>query len=97
MIQTRQFIIEYNEANQTYRFKSEQATEDFMSLKADVFAVIELLNAESSQFTPQFDSGSPENVVTANYNRTYYDTSGVNAVQYINETVGASTGWQQVD
>lgn len=97
MIQTRQFIVEYHETNQTYSFKSEQATEDFMALKADVFAAIQLLNAETSQFTPQFGSGSPEGAVTANYNRTYYDTDGVNAVQYINETVGNSTGWQQVD
>jgi len=96
MIQTRQFIIEYHEATNTYHFKSDQATEDFMALKADVFAVIELLNAESSTFTPQFGSGSPEGAVTSNYNRTYFDTSGTSAVQYINETVGESTGWQQV-
>ena len=96
MIQTRQFIIEYHEATNTYHFKSDQATEDFMALKADVFAVIDLLNAESSTFTPQFGSGSPEGAVTSNYNRTYFDTSGTNAVQYINETVGESIGWQQV-
>lgn len=96
-IQTRQFIVEYDEARQAYTFKSEQGVDDFMALKADVFAAIELLNDETSTFTPQFGSGSPEGSVTANYNRTYFDTSGVNAVQYINETVGASTGWQQVD
>ena len=96
MIQSRQFIVEYHEAANTYHFKSEQATEDFMALKADVFAVIQLLNAETSTFTPQFGSGSPEGNVTANYNRTYFDTSGVNAVQYTNETVGDSTGWKQV-
>jgi hypothetical protein len=96
-IQTRQFIVEYDEARESYSFKSEQGLDDFMALKADVFAAIELLNAETSTFTPQFGSGSPESVITANYNRTYYDTSGLNAVQYINETVGASTGWQQVD
>lgn len=97
MIQSRQFVVEYDEARQAYSFKSEQGVDDFMALKADVFAVIELLNAESSTFTPQFGSGNPEGVVTANFNRTYFDTSGVNATMYINETVGASTGWQQVD
>ena len=95
-IETRQIVIEYDEARETYNFKSENATEDFMALKADVFAVLELLNAETSTFTPQFGSGSPEGAVTANFNRTYFDTSGLNAVQYINETVGASTGWQEV-
>lgn len=96
MIQTRQIIIEYDEARETYKFKSENAVEDFMALKADVFAVLQLLNAETSTFTPQFGSGSPEGNVTANFNRTYFDTNPVNAVQYINETVGESTGWQEV-
>ena len=96
MSQTRYFIIEYHEATNTYHFNSDQANDDFMALKADVFAVIDLLNAESSTFTPQFGSGSPEGAVTSNYKRPYVDTSGTNALQYINETVGESTGWQQV-
>lgn len=96
MIETRQIVIEYDEVRETYKFKFENAVEDFMALKADVFAAIELLNAETSTFTPQFGSGSPESVVTANFNRTYFDTSGLNAVQYINETVGESTGWKEV-
>lgn len=95
-ITTRQIVIEYDDVRQTYAFKSENAVEDFMALKSDVFAVLELLNAETSTFTPQFGSGSPEGNVTANFNRTYFDTDGANAVQYINETVGESTGWQEV-
>jgi len=95
-ITTRQIAVEYNDVRQIYTFKSEDAVEDFMALKSDVFAVLELLNAETSTFTPQFGSGSPEGVVTANFNRTYFDTNPVNAVQYINETVGNDTGWQEV-
>ena len=43
---------------------------------------------------PQFGSGSPEGVVTANLNRTYYDTSIPE--MWVNETVGANTGWVQI-
>lgn len=95
-ITSRQIVIEYDDVRQTYSFKSENAVEDFMALKSDVFETLELLNAETSTFTPQFGSGSPEGVVTANFNRTYFDTDAANAVQYINETVGLSTGWQEV-
>ena len=96
-ITTRQIVIEYDDVRQTYKFSSENAVEDFMAMKSDISAMIELLNTDNTaDFLPQFGSGSPESVVTANLNGTYYDTDGVNAVQYINETAGNNTGWQEV-
>ncbi len=96
-ITTRQIAVEYDDVRRVYTFRSEDAVEDFMAMKSDISETIELLNDEVSTFTPQFGSGSPEGVVVANFNRTYYDTDAVNAVQYINETVGNDTGWQEVN
>ena len=46
------------------------------------------------RYSPQFGSGSPEGVVTANRNQTYFDTSVPS--MWVNSTIGASTGWVQI-
>ncbi len=50
---------------------------------------------DSQTYEPQFGTGSPEGVVTANLNRTYYDLTGVPEL-WVNPTAGSNTGWVQV-
>ncbi len=50
---------------------------------------------DSGTYEPQFGTGSPEGVVTANLNRTYYDLTGVPEL-WVNPTAGSNTGWVQV-
>lgn len=70
--------------------------EDYFQLKRDyenlLQSTVALLGAvNDGEFSPQFGSGSPEGVVTANYSLFYVDTS-TNRIYY-NTTVGAQTGW----
>lgn len=95
MIDSRQVIREYSDAIANIGFNSETGVEDYMALKSDVLALINIIN--DNQLSPQFGSGSPEGVVTSNINRTYFDTDGVNATMYINENIGADTGWKEVN
>lgn len=94
-IETRQTVTEYSDAREVYGFNKDNTIEDFMAMKSDIANMINLLNDTASTFTPQFGTGSPEGVITANYNRTYYDDtlSPVSVTQWVNSVVGANTGW----
>lgn len=97
-IESRQTIVEYAEAAEVYKLNSEYGTDDLMAMKADIRNLIALINDTNSTFTPQFGTGSPNSVVTSNYNRTYFDTtlSPVSVTMFVNENVGVNTGWVQV-
>lgn len=94
-IESRQTIIEYREVKDSYGIDNDYAIDDFMAIKEDIINLITLINNTNSTFTPQFGTGSPEGIVTSNYNRTYYDNtlSPASATMYVNETVGSKIGW----
>lgn len=94
-IESRQTVLEYGEVPQAYNMSSEYGIDDLMALKEDIAALISLVNDSNSTFTPQFGTGSPEGLVTSNFNRTYYDTtlSPVSVTLYVNQNVGVNTGW----
>lgn len=94
-IESRQTVLEYSEVPATYGIDNDYGIEDLMALKEDVRSLISLVNDSNSTFTPQFGTGSPEGVVTSNFNRTYYDTtlSPVSVTLYVNQNIGVSTGW----
>ena len=96
MIESRQLITEYSDARLNISFKTDDGVEDYMALKADVTSLIELIN--NGDYEPQFGTGSPEGVVTSNFNRTYYDTtlSPVSVTMWTNQVTGVDTGWVPV-
>lgn len=55
----------------------------------------DIADINDGRYSPQFGSGSPEGVVTANRNQTYYDLTGTPEL-WVNPTIGANTGWVQV-
>lgn len=60
-----------------------------ISINANAIADI-----NDGRYEPQFGSGSPEAVVTANLNGFYSDTSV--PTLWVNDTPGANTGWVQL-
>ena len=92
MIKSRQVIDSYSECREQHPRWSDQAIEDYQATKQDINNFIDLAN--SGAFSPQFGTGSPEGVVTANYSLLYIDTAV--PTMYYNETFGANTGWTVV-
>ena len=92
MINSKQTIFSYNEVDEFFTF---DIARDYMGLKQDLNDLLRIIN--NNELSPQFGSGSPEGVVTSNLNKTYFDTSGADAVMYINESTNTNTGWQQVN
>ena len=93
ILESRQVIVDYQDASDSISFKNENGVEDYMALKADVSQLIDLINI--GEYEPQFGVGSPEGVVTSNSNRTYYDTTlaPASVTMYVNLTVGVNTNW----
>ena len=93
IIESRQTIFDYQDANNSISFKNENGVEDYMALKADVATLINLIN--NGEYEPQFGVGSLEGVVISNTNRTYYDTTlaPASVIMYVNQTVGVNTDW----
>ena len=54
----------------------------------------DIADINDGRYSPQFGTGSPEGVVTANRNQTYFDTSV--PAMWVNPAIGASTGWVQI-
>jgi len=92
MINSKQTIYSYNEVDEFFPFG---IARDYMGLKQDLNDILRIIN--NNELSPQFGSGSPEGVVASNLNKTYFDTSGTDAVMYINESTNSKTGWQQVN
>lgn len=90
--ETRQTVIDYSEARDAYKIPTENGLEDFMAMKSDIIFHRVFIN----NWSPQFGTGSPEGVVTCNNSQVYYDTSVTPVIMYINQTIGADTGWQEV-
>ena len=94
-ITSRQIAVEYSEIRQFYKFKDENAVEDFAAMKEDIFNLIELMNNNSQ---PLFGVGSPEGVTAANNSLIYFDTTNepANITMFANKTIGEKTGWLQI-
>lgn len=96
-IELRTAIASYNEL---IGF-TDNMRDDYFAMRNTVSQITANLNQiisdfNAGEFSPQFGTGSPEGVVTSNKNRTYFDTSGAQAIMYINENAGVNTGWQEV-
>lgn len=96
MIKSRQTIDSYADCISEHKGWTQNAVEDYQALKQDIAELIENVNTITSElsngdFSPQFGTGSPEGVVTANYSLLYIDTAVPQF--YYNETFGADTGW----
>lgn len=95
----QQEILSHAEAREFISFKAESGVNDYMAEKAKTTESIVRLNEVIdiiNDIAPQFGTGSPEGVVTANYSQQYYDTSVSPVIMYVNQTIGANTGWQEV-
>lgn len=95
-ITSRQLALEYSDIRDLYKLKDDNAVEDMAALKADIAALINIIN--TGDLVPIQGVGSPEGVVTSNSSLTYIDTTSAptSVTMYINESIGESTGWVQV-
>ena len=89
MIDSLQTITDDGECRSEHPKWSDNAIEDYMSKFRDIETLFNLVN--NGDLSPQFGTGSPEGVVTANYSLKYIDTAV--PTEYFNETFGADTGW----
>jgi len=89
VITSLQTISDYGECADEHPKWSDNAKEDYQQKYDDIQLLFALLN--NGDLSPQFGSGSPEGVVTANYSLKYIDTDV--PTEYFNETFGADTGW----
>lgn len=89
MIESLQTITDYGECGDEHPQWSENAIEDYQAKYEDTQELIRIIN--DGELSPQFGSGSPEGVVTANYSLKYIDTDI--PTEYYNETFGSDTGW----
>lgn len=95
-VDSRQIFLEYSDIRAGYNLTNDNSIEDMAALKADVFAIIELIN--NGEFTPLNGVGSPEGVTTSNSSKLYIDTtnSPVSVTMYYNSTINSDTGWVQI-
>lgn len=93
MITTRQIITEYSEVRETYKITNEQAIEDLMAMKADIFQLLQQVNTGVLSGV-----GSPEGDIESNSSRLYADltNSPTSVTMYFNEDIGSTTGWVEV-
>ena len=89
MIEDFQTIVNDGDCAQEHNNWSSNSVEDYMRLKDSVNQIIAIFN--DGEASPQFGSGSPEGVVTANYSLFYIDT--VANTLYYNQTFGSDTSW----
>ena len=68
------------------RFFPPHIAQDYMAIKRDLESVI-------SGYVPLKGNGSPEGIVIANHNGTYFDLSTNPVTMYVNE-FGNKTGWK---
>lgn len=89
MIDSNQTIKDWADCSNEHPKWSENATEDYMATKEDLLTIQDLIN--NGDLSPQFGTGSPEGVVTANYSLKYIDTAV--PTEYYNTVFGSDTGW----
>lgn len=89
MIVSLETITDYGECADEHPEWSDNAKEDYQQKFDDIQLLISLFN--NGEVSPQFGTGSPEGVVTANYSLKYIDTAV--PTEYFNETFGADEGW----
>lgn len=87
MINSRQAINEYSDAQDSIKFNSDRGLESYMCLVEDMRNIIEHLNNSNVQ------TGiiAPENEITSNNSQFYFDTS--TSTMYTNPDIGVNTGW----
>ena len=92
-IQSNQSALDDVDIESTYKFKNASAIEDLRFMKADIYAILNLIN--SDEFTPIQGTGSPEGVVMSNSSLQYIDTalSPASVTMYANSETNSKTGW----
>ena len=92
-ITSRQLALEYSDIRGLYKLKDDNAVEDMAALKADIAALINIIN--TGDLVPIKGVGSPEGVVTSNSSLTYIDTTlaPTSVTMYINQSINSTTGW----
>ena len=92
-ITTRQSAVEYSDIRELYKLKDDNAVEDMAALKADIAALINIIN--TGDLVPIQGVGSPEGIVTSNSSLTYIDTTlePASVTMYVNQSINSTTGW----
>jgi len=89
MIKNNQTILDSVDCLSEHPSWSEVAVDDYAAISEGVTKFIDLVN--NGDLSPQFGTGSPEGVVSANYSLKYIDT--VVPTEYYNTDFGSNTGW----
>jgi hypothetical protein len=92
MINSKQTIFSYGEVDSFFTF---DIARDYMGMKQDLNDLLGIVN--NKQFEPQFGEGNPEGSITSNAGRLYFDTSGSDAVMYVNKSINSKTEWLKVE
>ena len=87
MINSRQEIHQYSDAQQAISFNNDIGLESYMVILEDLRNIIAHLNESAIQFGVV----APESTVAANNSQLYFDTN--TSTMYTNPTIGAVTGW----
>ena len=92
-ITSRQSAVEYSDIRELYKLKDDNAVEDMAALKADIGALINIINI--GDLVAIQGIGSPEGVVVSNSSLTYIDTTlaPTSVTMYINQSINSITGW----
>ncbi len=88
-ISSLQTIVDFSTCKDEHSEWSPNAIEDYQAKYEDLNNVFNLVN--NGSLSPQFGTGSPEGLVTANYSLLYIDTAV--PTMYFNESFEADTGW----
>ena len=87
MINSRQEIQQYSDANELINFKNERGLESYMCLLEDMRNIITHLNESAIQY----GTVTPDNNIKSNNSQLYFNTS--TSTMYTNPEIGALTGW----
>ena len=93
LVNSRSNELTYSELQEFFPGAGREYLIDYLSdLQQNIDQIARYVDENIS---PQFGTGSPEGVVTANANKTYYDLSGTPEL-WVNPTQGSDIGWVQV-
>lgn len=101
MINSRQAIQEYSDAQEAIKFSNDRGLESYMCLLEDMRSVITSLNEviEAQQTlidyqaasSVQFGEVAPDTNITSNNSQLYFNT--LTSTMYTNPNKGVVTGW----